>query len=174
MKYTELRIMVEGYDDEKLFDLLRPLIKYAWVTIVQCANRPNSWKAKFVKSTDASSHADYLYVADIDAAPCVTKRKNRLVEQIPALEGDRIIVVVREIEAWYLAGVPDQDARALGFVCPGCTDGVTKEVFLRLMPKRFNSAIDFKAELLKRFSSDVAISRSGSFAYLLKRLERLY
>ena len=86
--------------------------------------------------------------------------------------GDRIdknnlIIVVKEIEGWYLAGLDDESCEELGLRPFRSTDDITKEHFNNLIPNKFDSRIDFMIEILKRFSFETAKQKNKSFSYFM-------
>ena len=113
--------------------------------------------------------ADYVFLADINRQPCVTAKKRKLTDHFPELDDDRTVVVVMEIESWYMAGAEDRACRRLGLQPSRSTDTLTKEQFSELVPKRFDSRVDFMAELLKCFSIETAKGRNRSFRYFVER-----
>ena len=78
--------------------------------------------------------------------------------------------MAREIESWYLAGLDDKSCKELGLKPFKDTDGVTKEDFNKLIPKRFNSRIDFMVEIIKRFTTKTAKQENRSFSYFMSRI----
>jgi hypothetical protein len=49
---------------------------------------------------------DYLFFKDIDDATCATRSKGDLQARLQYLvPEDRIVIVIKEIEGWYLAGL---------------------------------------------------------------------
>jgi len=119
-------------------------------------------------------NAELVVVVDINASPCITEKKARVVQQHKGrIDPDHMIVVKREIEGWYLAGLDDQTCRELDVRGLPRTDDVTKEQFRGMIPKRFaGSAIDFMREILKVFQINVAREKNRSFHYLMDRLEK--
>ena len=53
---------------------------------------------------------------------------------------------------------------------PDTTDTVTKEQFYNLMPKKFDSKIDFMREILKNFSIEIAKKKNKSFKYFVENM----
>jgi hypothetical protein len=108
------------------------------------------------------------------ASPCSGKGKAKNMQAHPALEEHQIIVVSREIESWYLAGISNDSARSLGLgqLSPR-TDDLFKEDFKQLIPRRFRSTNDFMLEILNQFDVLLARTRNNSFDYLLRRIEAL-
>ena len=112
---------------------------------------------------------DRLFVADLNAAPCVTSRKSKLKEHYTELRDEEIIVVSKEIESWYLAGLTTEGAAALKVKCPASTDQLTKEECDRIRPSRFDVQLDFLLELLRSFDLGTACRRNQSFAYFYRK-----
>ncbi len=80
-------------------------------------------------------------------------------------------MVVREIEAWYLAGLNEESSRKLGVERRfDPTNNMTKDKFNRPMPKKFGGAfLDFKIDVLKHFDIATAKRKNGAFAYFAER-----
>ena len=175
MKYERLHVLVEGRDDREFFNaVIRPICaqQYDHVQIWEYAGEMIERRIKYINSICAMN-ADYLFVADINSSPCVTEKKTRVANSHKEMiEAERIVVVVKEIESWYLAGVDNQICQELGIASLAQTDHVTKEIFREMIPRRFKgSAVDFMTVILKGFSTKLAQSRNRSFGYLMDLLE---
>jgi hypothetical protein len=166
-----LFLFVEGDDDERfLRAVLKPRLdrQYDSVTLWQYAKQKSDKIRAFLRSVKAIK-ADYAFLADINRQPCVTARKRKLGDRLPELDEDKAVVVVMEIESWYMAGAEDSACERLGLRPSRSTDTLTKEQFDALIPKRFDSRVDFMAELLKCFSVEAAKERNHSFRYFVER-----
>ena len=167
-----LFVLVEGPDDHRFFEaVIRPnmIEKYKWIRIVH-HSRWKPAKKKSIINNAPSMQAEYLYVEDLNDTPCVTNKKEIIDEQLDmVLANDRIAIVIREIESWYLSGLTDHKGKSLKVRFSGNTNDVTKEKFNSLIPKRFDSRIDFMVELLKYFSVPTARRKNKSFAYFWKK-----
>ena len=173
--YRLMWIFVEGSDDRIFVErVLHPILeeKYDCITTWEYARKRHEKTAEFIRSV-RSMQADYLFLADIDDSPCVTAKKDTVATKYcQAVESANAIIVAREIESWYMAGVDNEICRELAIRSPFSTDDMTKEQFRRLIPRRFNeSAVDFMVELLRRFRVDSAKDRNRSFRYLMDLLE---
>jgi hypothetical protein len=171
MSYKQLFIFVEGPDDERFFErIVKPKFeeKYDVVRIWRYANVTDKKVYNFLKSVKGMG-AEYILVTDIDNAPCVTARKDEVKKRVKNIDIGRIIVVIKEIEAWYLAGLDSTECRKLKIRDLENTNGVTKEEFRALIPKKFNSQIDFILEALKLFSVEIAKQKNTSFRYFFER-----
>jgi len=124
-------------------------------------------RADFNHLLRAMAHQGFrrLLLTDMDSAPCVTSRKEKVKERHPDVEYQEIIVVSKEIESWYLAGITADGAVALRLSPPPYTDDLTKEDLERLRPPHFDSQLDFLLELLKHFDSRAPCIRNKSFAH---------
>ena len=172
VRYRRLFLLVEGDDDERFFaDIIRPLLEphYDHAQMWKYSQKKQNQVERFLRSIRRMS-ADYLYVADLDDAPCITARKDELQQSVSGLDKTKVCIVVAEIESWYYAGIDGTAAGTLGVDPVGRTDNMTKEDFETLIPESFESRIDFRNEVLQRFSPTEARRKNASFAYLLRRL----
>lgn len=176
MDFKRLWIFVEGDDDERFFrEMLLPILqgKYRSIKIIKYAQKPEKFEyiEKFIRSIQ-SMKDDYLYVTDINDSPCVTAKKQEIQKNISNIDINRILVVIREIEGWYLAGLDENSAKKLGIKkIPDSTDDVTKEEFNSLIPKKFDSRVDFIIEILKNFSLEIAKQKNKSLNYCVEKLD---
>jgi len=177
MAYRRLFILVEGSDDERfVFALSEPLKAIAGYDHIQpyaYANAPTKKVEGLIRSIRNMEGAEYVYCTDLNDSPCIQAKKRKLQDSKGFLDASRIIVVVPEIEAWYVAGLNDQAFQALGIRPQNCTDDVTKEVFNHLKPRRFRLRLDFTQELLKHFQIRTARQHNRSFDYFMGKLEQL-
>jgi len=167
----KLFIWVEGGSDARFFEaVFKSLLekRYNRVEIRTYATLKKSKVVNLLRGILASDN-DYILVADIDQEPCVTAKKQRLLDRFRPVDTGRIRVVIKEIESWYLAGLDDAACFVLGLPAMDRTDAVTKEDFNLLIPDRFDSRIDFMMELLKYFSLRIALKKNRSFAYFTSR-----
>lgn len=58
--------------------------------------------------------ADYIYVTDIDRSPCITAKKERVKKEISNIDIGKIVIVIKEIESWYFAGLTAKALQSLG------------------------------------------------------------
>jgi hypothetical protein len=170
-----LFIMVEGEDDVRFFGrVIKPLLapRYDSVDIVPYACIKREKVNKFLKSVTLMKN-DYIFVADIDFEYSVRDKKQILYYRFSNIDGGSIVVVIREIESWYYAGITGDTARELGIADLPSTDDLTKEDFNARIPKKFDSRIDFMFEILKSFSFETAARKNQSFHYFVSRY-RIY
>ena len=186
LKDRKLFVLVEGGDDERFFEsVARPMFEKAY-DIVQFWQYSQKKKAKVnnflnsIRAMQAEGAVDLVIVADLDESPCVTDRKERLQNSFRSLSAGiggspqfrssaRILIVCREIESWYLAGLSDEECKRIGLTSPvDSTNYIAKEQFLNLMPNRFTAKIEFMLEILKVFDHETARKRNSSFGYFMR------
>jgi len=104
--YRRIDLLVEGRDDREFFSaVVKPILErqYEYVQIKEYATDTLEKRMNYIKSIRAME-ADYLFVTDINASPCITEKKERTISQHKGrLDVDHTIVVRSEIESWYLA-----------------------------------------------------------------------
>lgn len=162
-----LFILVEGEDDVRFFGrIVKPRFvhRYDSVEIVPYASTKREKVSRFISSIRLMKN-DYIFVADIDTESSVRDKKQVLYYRYSGVDGGHIVIVIREIESWYLAGLPAGIARHLGVPHVPATDDITKEDFNTMIPKKFSSRIDFMFEVLKFFSLQEAVERNRSLSY---------
>ena len=172
MPYRQLYVWVEGGDDELFFNrVIWPLLarRYNLIEVVPYAQRPPTWRGSYISNIRSTRNASYIYVTDLNAAPCVTAKKEDVRGMLSAAEDDRVLVVVPEIEGWYLAGLNAEHSARLGIGEPATTDQTTKERFEQLQPSSFESKLDFMLELLDCFSVEAAREKNQSFDYFCRK-----
>ena len=150
--------------------IVKPLFagKYDWIEVRRYAEEKKEYLIKYLRSV-AGMGADYILVVDINSAPCITNKKQSVMETYKNVDEARIVVIIQEIESWYLAGLDDINANNLGLSSFNNTDNLTKEDFNRLRPQKFKSRVDFMQEILNRFSGENARQKNTSFDYFLKK-----
>lgn len=169
MSSPRLFILVEGNDDQRFFSrIIKPLLapRYASVELVMYACMKRARICKFINTIRAMGH-EFILVTDNDLEPSIRAKKRVIQERICAVEPGEIMVIVQEIESWYLAGIDRDSARVLGINPPQFTDQVTKERFNRHIPSRYPSRIAYMLDLLSYYSIQVATRKNRSFLYFL-------
>jgi hypothetical protein len=175
MAYKRLWLLVEGNDEERFFESenIKRLFanKYDFVRTWRYAAEPPRRIRSFIKSIVAMN-SDYYFLKDLNDSPCVTARIESLGKKFgQTLDKSSLVIVVKEIEGWYLAGLDDKSCKELTLETFSNTDDIAKENFNSLIPKKFASRIDFMAEVLKRFSVETARQKNKSIQYFMAKLQ---
>ena len=169
MAYRALYLFVEGDDDERFArNVISPRLskRYDWIGTVQYAQKKPAKVSAHLRNIKAMG-AEHFFLADINSSPCFPEKRQDLLNKFTDLEGARVIIVVKEIEGWYLAGVPANNP--WGIRVPADTSNLTKEQFDVAMAKPFDSRIAYMVEILKLFDVDTAGARNPSFQYFARR-----
>ncbi len=169
--FKHLYFLVEGNDDERFFkNVIKPLLinKYEQIKIWQHAQKSTETQKRFLKSLEAMG-ADYIYVVDIDNLASVNEKKNKITTRLEELNPGKILVVIKEIEGWYLAGIDKKGSAKIGLKYISETNELYKEDFNQLMPKHFDSRIDFMQELIKSFSIETGKAKNDSLNYFFRK-----
>lgn len=164
-----LFIFVEGADDLRFFSrIVSPLFadRYESVEIISYASMKSEKVCRFIQGILNTGH-EFLLFADIDEELNVRAKKAHLLDRYCTLSNDRIVVIIREIESWYLAGLDDQSQKHLGIHSYRTTNHITKEIFNRMIPRSYTSRIAFMADILAGYSLAEAQERNRSFSYFL-------
>ena len=80
MLYKLLFILLEGDDDERLFEkIVKPLLqeRYSTTKFWKYSQQKQEKIVNFVKSIN-SMKADYICVRDFNDAPCITAKKEKI------------------------------------------------------------------------------------------------
>ncbi len=171
MTARRLFIFVEGSDDQRFFSrIVVPRLEsvYASVEIITYACMKSVKVCRFVRSITAMDH-DFILCGDIDRERNVKAKKAMLKSRFCILSDDRIVVIIQEIESWYLAGLDDRSQRRLALSTYNRTNHITKEIFNQMIPRFYTSRIAFLADILDLFSIETALEKNRSFRYFFTR-----
>lgn len=180
MSYKRLLILVEGDTDrEFLTRVFKPLINHKYNLIQYKEYSQKKYREikdyiKTFKSIDKKTGmaADYIYIRDINNKPCVTEIKKEIKKKVKNIDPEKIVIVIKEIESWYLAGIPEDkiDEFNIQRLRNKNVNDLTKEDFKQLYKdSKFKSDIDFLAEVLKNFDIETAKQKSKSFRYFIEK-----
>ena len=169
-EYRRLFLLVEGSDDTRFCrEVLLPIFRRTFddVRTWEYRKKKPSKTVDFIRNI-GYMNADYILFGDIDERPCVTATKEYISSSISSLNWDRTVVVRREIEAWYLAGLSAAASLELGFERVRDIDEITKERFDNLVggEDEHTNAI---VEILRHYDTEVARRRSPSFRYFWQK-----
>ncbi|MDD1679104.1 MAG: DUF4276 family protein [Methanomicrobiales archaeon] len=177
MASRTLYVLLEGNDDERFFrTLLKPYLerRYRKIKFWKYARERRKNTLKFIRSL-RRMEADFIFVRDIDMAPSVREKKQEIAKYYEdAIPDQAMMIVVMEIESWYLAGSDTGYFQERGIrLGAGSTDDLTKEMFNQLIPPRM-SRIEFLNEILQHYSLERGVSRNTSFRYFVEHWIRIY
>jgi len=174
MTFITLYIWVEGNDDVRFFtEIIVPFLhsKYATIMIQKWSKMKKEKIYNFIKSIKSMPCADYLFISDINNQPCISSKKENLQKIFKIIEKEKMLIIQKEIESWYLAGLNDESSKRLKIKTYEDTNTITKEMLNCQIPKKYNSRIDFLLEILKSYSLDIAIQKNTSLKYFLNKYD---
>ena len=166
MKY--LYIFLEGDDDERYFkSIIAPLLKRKYDKIIFYTYR-NKSKEKvmgFIKSINSVSSSDYIFIADIDLFKNEDLKKRNLIDIYGNLDVKKVFIVIKEIEAWYLAGLDNDYILKHNISVKNDTNNIVKESFENILKNSKNKKMTpstWMIEILKNDNLNVAIEKNNS------------
>lgn len=171
-RHIELVIFVEGEDDALFFkSIIKPLLDkiYAKVRVVQYQGLKKAIVDNMIKAI-LSNGDTYILVHDKDLSGCITLSKNEILKIYSAANNNNLILIIREIEGWYLAGIDNVASSKLGIRVFNNTDTITKTLFNSLWKKKYYSKIDFLQEILRKYSNlEIALQKNSSLKYFIDK-----
>ena len=187
MAYRILYVLLEGDDDVRFFEeVIKPICAeqydhvHLWSYSQQKKEKVNDF-LNSIRAMQTDGLADSLLVADLDQSPCVTHRKMRILSTFRTLERNvgavasfhsptEVLIVCKEIESWYLAGLSDAGCKRIGISTSfSDTDHITKEQFDEIMPSGFKTRIAFMEAILQSFDLETARAKNRSFQYFMRK-----
>ena len=169
----KLYIWVEASPDETFFrTIIIPVISKNYVPKVIIGKSLLKKSPQFLKSIEKMGNS-YVFVTDLnEGTPCVSERKSLVQREFPDIDKNKIIVVVTEIEGWYLAGLNRRSIRKLNVSAQKLRnkslDSVTKQEFLNIIPKGC-TVLQFREKILRCFDIKVATLKNKSFKYFFDK-----
>ena len=169
-EYRSLFLLVEGRDDARFCrEVLIPIFRRTFhdVRTWEYSRKKPSKTIDFIRNI-GYMNANYILFGDMDRHPCVTSTKEDITAQFPVLSWNRVVVIRRMIEAWYLAGLSEASHRDLALDRVRNIEEITKDQFNNLVggsDEHSNSMI----EILKYYDVEVARRRSRSFRYFWQK-----
>jgi hypothetical protein len=153
-----LYVFLEGSDDERFF---KWYFNKCYLHFITYACQKPSKINNYIRSINKLPSARYLFIGDSDNdSPKVAKDK--ILKRFPAVNRERVVIVQREIESWYLAGLEAAKCSKLNVKYYPYTNNISKEQFDSLIPKEYSSRINFMIEILKEYNLRLGRERNKS------------
>lgn len=171
MVYSGLLLLVEGADDARLvkgvaLPCLAP--RFDHIEVQEWTKRKDNKISALIRSYRRMGFRIIL-IGDRDNDPCPVRKQRDLLRRFDSLRPGEVVVCEPEVEAWYLAGAPDDIRRSFDGRWQYSVDGMTKEEFERCMPGEYRSRISLMTEIVKDYSVSGARIRSDSFDYFVDK-----
>ncbi len=167
-------ILVEDDWDRDYYEkILEPKLyeKYNQVIPYKYIRKPKPEVIKYVKVM-LKIGADYYVLTDLNHSPSIECAKEKVSKRMGNLiDYDNIIVVIKEIECWIMAGMKDSILKQ----CPmslniSNTEIYDKEEFLPMMSH--NPSV-FYTRILNTYDIDKALERNSSLTYFVNRIDSI-
>lgn len=178
MTSKHIYIFLEGDDDSRFFDyIIKPLLeaKGCCTEYVYQSKMKRISRAKFIMSIKNYASKDFIFAKDVDVYPCVSSRKENIKKEFgESIDDNRIVVVAKTIESWYLAGVDARTLRRLHIKVDDInkidrsTNTIDKAQFNGFFPRDMVRA-EIMCKLLEHYDIEVAKRRNKSFNYFIDK-----
>ena len=192
-----IAFFVEGDDDERFINtVIRPKLHQLNVKCPNPIKYSNESPQGISRILDVFNKNDWNYLFLVDAdyyssnAHLSTKlsshikmRRRQVKDNYSLKSEDIVVVVVDEIESWYLAGISKTALKKLGVSKKSLseigsylnhTERVTKEIFNKLIPEEYgDSRSAFMVNLLAHYNLQRAMSRNSSLEYFIRKIEMI-
>ena len=168
----DLYIFVEGPDEERLFSrVMVPIIKGIGAFHPILWPYRESSKKEIIRRIQILTQmkAPYVFVSDLDKAPCISARKMSLSQIYDGIDENCIVVVVKAIEGWYAAGLTMKGCEKLGLPEPQETEKLNHARFGEWISKKLGKESIAKIAILCHYSPKVARKRNPSFDYFFQK-----
>ena len=173
--YKILHVLVEGDCDESFVDIvIKPWLvvknRYDDVIPFRYAKRERDVIENYIDTVNQKGE-DIICLTDSTHAPCISGRIEHLINyEIGTFDPGRIFVVIKEIEAWYLAGFDSSGCRRIRIRYETRTDGIKKKDFNQIIAKsKYRPRAACRYEMLRNFDLQLASERNRSFYRIFDR-----
>lgn len=164
-----LAILIEGNRDEDFIKwIVKPIMigasKYSDISTYKFARMPKHINESYVE-TVLDMKGDILCLTDITGFQRKKDKKKQVQQDhIGNIGNDKVVIVIREIESWYLAGVNSSCCRRLRIDHYHMTDSIDKEKFHEIIAKsKFKPRVACCLEILRNYDITLAKQRNRSF-----------
>ncbi len=173
MDKKRFHFFYEGVNDWRFIEhVLLPRLKpnYGPFPPWKLANYSNEQHRERIREISIKKE-EYIFLTDLkgNGYNCVKKKRDDLKDSLNIKNCCRIIIVEKEIESWYLAGLKKCECCRFNIPFLEDTNDVTKDIFKQMAAKAKLSELTFRLEILPNFDVELAIARNDSFAYFWKK-----
>jgi hypothetical protein len=164
-----LYVFLESDDDERFFSkIIFPLLRRHYnddiEPILYAEEQPKETR-KYLRSLERRGEP-YIFTIDLDPSDCLVDRKHNTACKY-GIDPDRVAIVCKEIESWYLSGLKQCDCSRLGMQHYAMTDDICKETFERMIPDE--PKIIIMSQMLRLFDIQVGKQKNLSFRYFFRK-----
>jgi len=166
-----LCLFIEGDDDERLIKKIitesgrldtEKICTYKYSQ--QRIDKVND----FIHSIKAIPGMDYIFFVDYDDCDCINNKKLEVTRKFQGLDQDHIVVVIKEIESWYLNGLDQNYLKKIKIHRLPTCQNLSKEMFLDCVPSRLSPYL-FKLQIIENYCLEAAIENCPSIKYFINK-----
>ncbi len=164
-------IFVEGDRDENFINkVLGNLIDsiFGYYKVVTYSNMKKKKIKEYIQTIKCMNGSEYLFIGDQDGNK---GKKDKLLEEYPFLDSDRLFISIYEIESWIAAGISDKLMKKYKIKSFNNTEAITKEKFNSIKPSELYTN-EFIAYILEEYDILKAIERNSSFNTFYQFLDK--
>jgi len=168
--YKKIVIFVEGVNDKRFFEkILRNRFERRYegynYHIIKYSQKSDEKKNKLINSFKEMNSKIFLFT-DFDNGPCNSEIKSNIRRHVN-LSDDKIFIIKKEIESWYLAGLNQQFLKSIGInEVFNNTEDISKGRFEALILGKSY----LKIEMLNNYNFRLAMRRNSTFRYVIEKL----
>lgn len=165
-------LFVEGYYDEVFVKKISEKLQIKCeIKIVKYAMTQDAKVSSYLQSI-ISQKIQFLFIADrdIDHYKTTVDREKELYRRYPCLNSSNHILVIPEIEGWYIAGLNQKSVKKLKLKNLPLPDECTKEKFIATLPSQ-QDGTPIRNDMLKLYDIHFAETRSSSFRKFVSIVE---
>jgi len=164
---NQLYIFIEGPNDIRFFEIvIKPLLSeyFECVQFYEYGTKTKKQVKTFLKALN-NMGIKYIFVKDFDSSPCISKRKNDVINKFTHCPNELIQIVKVEIESWYAAGITDRLRKKIR--CKDFSDcnKLTKDEFINNISTK-HILQDILIEILNDYDLELAKKRNATLNYL--------
>lgn len=171
-------LLVEGIDD---YNFIKRIFKRYFeeqyvkaIPLEYAQDSPEELKT-FIEIVEGSEEDDYIIFGDYkQECGCITNTKIKINDEKFGGNADlnKILIVIREIEGWYLAGLSDDDITELKIELNlSNTNYITKKIFNDNIPRKdLKYKSIYMSILLAKFKIEYGRKRNESFCYCCEKI----
>jgi hypothetical protein len=165
-------IFIEGYYDELFFKKILNILKIDEKVELFQYSQKSDIKVNNYLSSLRSQSIQFLFVADDDGQnySSTISRICKLKQRYPKLSEDEIVLVVPEIEGWYMAGLTTKNAKQIKLKDLPNPNECTKELFISKLPGRADGT-SIRTMIMDNYNVELAKKNSPSFKNFIEKIQ---
>ncbi len=159
-----LVIFVEGETDKIFFKkLIEPKLNYSCFSYRDYAQEGKKKISSYLRSLQLMKN-DYIFVSDLDDHNDIEFKINKLKDKYNHIDEDKIVMVIKEIEGSYLAGLTKDSLKKRKIkYTKNTTDSLSKEEFEQVCKLEPANKTSYLLDILEDYDINEAMTKNKSF-----------